>query len=416
MGSVRLIAMMCVAEVLGMLGFFAFPALLPTFIAEWQLSNTDAGWINSMFFAGYLLTVPVLVSLTDRIDPKRIYVVCMLLTALSIAAFPLAAQGFWSAAALRTLGGIGLAGTYMPGLKAISDLIEGPAQSRAVSFYTSSFGIGSALSFYLSGRIGAAQGWPTAFAVLAAGPALALAVVWLLLPAHTPPPRHHTGSGVQNFWRTMRNRRAMGYTLAYSVHNFELFGLRSWLVVYLTYSISLQPPGSSYIAPATLTALVTLLSLPSSVSGNELAVRFGRRRVVCTIMGASALLACTLGFLAAVPFPLLAALSLLYGVTATADSSPITAGTVAEALPGLRGTSMAVHACVGFVGSFLGPLIFGVVLDQAGGRAQGLAWGLSFATLGVTVALGPLFVLWLVRNPRPAPQVAPQPAPTQGGG
>src|SRR3990172_4095082 len=146
MGALRLIAMMCVAEVLGMLGFFAFPALLPTFMAQWGLSNTAAGWINAMFFAGYLLTVPVLVSLTDRIDPKRIYLVCMLLTVLSIAAFPLLAEGFWSAAALRTLGGVGLAGTYMPGLKALSDLIEGPAQSRAVSFYTSSFGIGSALS------------------------------------------------------------------------------------------------------------------------------------------------------------------------------------------------------------------------------------------------------------------------------
>ena len=411
MGALRLIAMMCVAEVLGMLGFFAFPALLPTFIAEWRLSNTDAGWINAMFFAGYLLTVPVLVSLTDRIDPKRIYLVCMLLTVLSIAAFPLLAEGFWSAAALRTLGGVGLAGTYMPGLKALSDLIEGPAQSRAVSFYTSSFGIGSALSFYLSGRIGAAQGWPTAFAVLAVGPALALALVWLLLPAHTPPPPQHASGGVQAFLATLRNRRAMGYTLAYTVHNFELFGLRSWLVVYLTYSISLQPPGSSLIAPATLTALVTLLSLPSSVSGNELAVRLGRRRVVCAIMAVSALIACTLGFLAALPFPLLAAICLVYGVAITADSSPITAGTVAEALPGLRGTTMAVHSCVGFVGSFLGPLVFGVVLDLAGGRDQGLAWGLSFATLGLTVALGPLFVLWLVRTPHPAPQRAGQPAP-----
>ena len=46
-----------------MLGVAAFPALLPTFIGEWQLTNTDAGWINGIYFAGYLAAVPVLVGL-----------------------------------------------------------------------------------------------------------------------------------------------------------------------------------------------------------------------------------------------------------------------------------------------------------------------------------------------------------------
>lgn len=415
MSAVRLIATMCVAEVLSMLGFFAFPALLPTFIGDWQLSNTDAGWINATFFAGYLVAVPVLVSLTDRIDPKRIYLLCMAITAASIAAFPLLAQGVWSAMGLRALGGIGLAGTYMPGLKALSDLIEGPAQTRAVSFYTSSFGIGSALSFYLAGRIGAAQGWQTAFAVLAAGPVLAIALVWLLLPAHTPPRPERPSGSLQDFVATLRNRRAMGYTLAYMVHNFELFGLRSWLVVFLTFSLTLQVPGGTHIAPATLTALVTLLALPSSVSGNEAAVRWGRRRVVGIIMTLSALIACAFGFLPGLPYPALAAVCMVYGVFVMADSSAITAGAVAEALPGLRGTTMAVHSCVGFLGSFLGPLVFGVVLDQAGGRALVQSWGLAFATMGAAVVLGPVFVMILVRQPRLLANTA-RPAPTQGGG
>jgi MFS family permease len=103
-----------------------------------------------------------------------------------------------------------------------------------------------------------------------------------------------------------------------------------------------------------------------------------------------------------------------------ADSSPITAGTVAQALPGLRGTTMAVHACVGFLGSFLGPLVFGVVLDVAGGRGQTLSWGLAFATMGAVVALGPVFVLVLNRtphpHPHPVPDGPPRAVPSQGGG
>ena len=43
---VRLVATMCVAQVIGMLGMFTFAALLPTFIAAWQLTNTGAGWVS----------------------------------------------------------------------------------------------------------------------------------------------------------------------------------------------------------------------------------------------------------------------------------------------------------------------------------------------------------------------------------
>ena len=390
------------AEVLGMLGFFTFPALLPDFISEWGLSNPEAGWISAVFFLGYMVTGPVLVSLTDRMDPRPIYLIFMGLTAVSIAGFPLIAQGFWSAMIVRTLAGIGLAGTYMPGLKALSDLIEGPAQSRAVSFYTSSFGIGSSLSFYLSGKITLWAGWPAAFYLLSIGPLLSLVLVWLLLPANPPAPGLRSGLNAGDFRTVLRNRKAMGYTLAYAVHNFELFGFRSWLVVFLTFSIQGRPDQSDLIAPATFAAIITLLALPASVTGNEFAVRFDRRRVVCTIMFASALLAGGLGFASKLPFPVVAVLCLLYGVSVMADSSPITAGTVAEASPGLRGTTMAVHTCIGFLGSFLGPLVFGIVLDLAGGGDQVFSWGVAFAVMGAVVALGPLFVMILNRDSAPA--------------
>jgi hypothetical protein len=39
------------------------------------------------------------------------------------------ANGFWSALLLRALAGVGWAGAYMPGLKAIADRLDGSAQS-----------------------------------------------------------------------------------------------------------------------------------------------------------------------------------------------------------------------------------------------------------------------------------------------
>ena len=50
---------------------------------------------------------------------------------------------------------------------------------------------------------------------------------------------------------------------------------------------------------------------------------------------------------------------------------------------------MAVHSCVGFMGAFLGPLAFGVVLDIAGADRV-LGWGLAFGALGLGVLMGPV--------------------------
>jgi hypothetical protein len=74
--------------------------------------------------------VPLLIALTDRVPVRRVYMLGTSLTALSHFGFALFADGFWSALLLRLFAGIGWAGTYMPGLKAIADPLEGTAQSR----------------------------------------------------------------------------------------------------------------------------------------------------------------------------------------------------------------------------------------------------------------------------------------------
>jgi MFS family permease len=165
MSARRLVVLLCLAHVLSMTGFGTFPGLLPGFIVEWGLSNTEAGWINGVYFAAYMLGVPVLVALTDRVDPRRVYAFSAFLTAVSAIGFGWVAEGFWSATWFRALAGFGLAGTYMPGLKALTDHIGPAQQNRGVAFYTASFSIGSSLSFLLAGEIDAWLGWRWAFAL-----------------------------------------------------------------------------------------------------------------------------------------------------------------------------------------------------------------------------------------------------------
>jgi MFS family permease len=64
------------------------------------------------------------------------------------------------------------------------------------------------------------------------------------------------------------------------------------------------------------------------------------------------------------------------------DSSALTAGVVTRANERIRGATMAVHSMLGFGAGFVAPLVFGVVLDLAGGKASSHAWGFAFITLG----------------------------------
>src|SRR5262245_414593 len=173
----RLIAWVCLAHVASMTGFAAYPALLPRLQGEWGMSNTEAGLVSGMFFAGYMAAVPVLTALTDRVDARRIYVASSLLAAAATASFAWLAGGAGSAGLLQLLVGVGIAGTYMPGLRALTDNTAGRMQARAVSFYTAFFGVGVSLSLLLASEAARRAGWQAAFLATALGPLAAAAIV-----------------------------------------------------------------------------------------------------------------------------------------------------------------------------------------------------------------------------------------------
>lgn len=388
-----LVVAMCVAEALSMLTTATFSALLPTFQSAWMLTNTEAGWISGIYYAGYVVAVPVLTSLTDRVDSRNVYVFSAFLSVVAALGFAYLAFETWSASFWRVLQGVGLAGMYMPGLKALTDRLPEKNHGRAIAFYTSSFGVGSSFSYLLAGEINAVLDWQWAFVICAAGPLLSLVIAWFVLD---PVPTHEQKPATRllDFRPVFRNRQAVSYTLAYMVHNVELFAMRAWIVAYLFFSQSLQPTDGWGVAwrLTIIATVVNILSMPSSVLGNELAQRVGRIPVLWGIMSVSCVTAIVLGFSASLPYWFVLAVLVFYGFTVTGDSSTITGGTVAAADPRYRGATMAVHSMVGFLGSLAGPLIFGVVLDVGGGETDQYAWGYAFTVMGLIVLTGPFIV------------------------
>src|SRR5579863_9959921 len=92
-GSRGFVAAIVTAQVLTQIGAFTLPALLPTYISNWRLSETEAGLLVGAFFAAYVAAVPVLVALTDRVPTRHVYLVGTSLTALSHLGFALIADG-----------------------------------------------------------------------------------------------------------------------------------------------------------------------------------------------------------------------------------------------------------------------------------------------------------------------------------
>ncbi|MDE2260442.1 MAG: MFS transporter [Betaproteobacteria bacterium] len=361
-----------------MAGFSTVPALLPTLQTTWQLSAREAGALGGSYFAGYILAISWLSSLTDRIDARKVFMLGALISGAGSLGFSILAQGLWSACLFQAVIGAGLAGTYMPGLRALMDRIEPVLQPRFIAFYTSTFGIGASLSYAIAGWVATQWGWPTAFWIAGLQQLLAGALVWKLLDEKHPPIRPPR-SLLRSQWQALKDHKIRHFILGYAAHCWELFGFRAWIVALLAYS---ETQGTLPLSAPTLAALVNLVGIPASILGNEVATRGNRQRYVIRVMLLSGTLAWATGIAAPYPWLLILILPFYFGAV-MADSAALTAGLVASTTAHERGAAMAVYSLGGFGAGLIAPLCIGVVLDLCGGQSHALAWLLACGCMGV---------------------------------
>ena len=392
-----LVILVCAAQVLVQIGAYTWPALLPQFVENWRLTNREAGAITGAFYGAYVFAVPVLVTLTDRFDPKRIYLAGVALTVSSHLAFAAFAAGFWDALALRMLAGVGWAGTYMTGLKLLADRVDAQWMSRAVAGHAASIGVSGALSFMFAAGLAGVWGWRGAF--VAAGACAALGWMLVALGAPRALPRPHTAerAALFDFRPVLRNRSAMAYAVAYGVHTFEMSALRGWVVAFLGF-VAASTATTTWLAPATVATVMALLGTWASVAGNEWSIRWGRKRLIAVAMLGAAVLALALGVLGPRGYGLATVLVLAWAVLIWLDSASLTAGAAGSADPARRGATLAVHSMLGYLGGFVGPFAVGWALDLAGGMSP-RGWAFAFGLVALVVVAG----FWAHRRLGPGP-------------
>ena len=380
-----MLALAAASLFLSVLVWFNYSAVLPLVVEDWGLSGLRAGIVFGVFQAGYLLAIVPVGVLVDRHSPRYVIATGATVTGVFSLGFALLADGFLAGSVLRFLAGIGMAGVYVPGMRFVTDWYDEAARGRAMGLYIGTFSVSSGLSFLLASSIAAAFEWRIAVAATSAG-ALLVAPLMLAVARDAPGTADRGAAGFD--LAVLRNRAYVAAVGVYTWHNWELFGVRNWLVAFLVSTAAVGSLANPDAAAGTLAGVMIALGGLGNVLGGSLSDRLGRTTVIGIALACSGLVSATIGLLGWLPLPLLVVVLLLWGVVLTMDSAP-TSTAITEIVDDERvGTALSLQSFVGFTSTVVSPVVFGAALDRGG-------FAVAFPTLaaGAGVALASLLAL-----------------------
>jgi MFS family permease len=117
----RVLALLGIAELLGMSVWFAASAVSPQLRSIWGLTSGEVGWLTTIVQLGFVCGTATIaaLNLADLVPAGRLFTVSALLGAAANAAI-LAVPGYPLALVTRFFTGFFLAGVYPPAMKMIS--------------------------------------------------------------------------------------------------------------------------------------------------------------------------------------------------------------------------------------------------------------------------------------------------------
>lgn len=374
--------------------FMNFSGALPLLQEEWQLSNGQAGAIQSAGQVGYLIAVLALSSLTDYVKSKNIIVWSAVWSGVWNLAFAGFAQDTSSAVILRALIGFGIAGIYMPGVKLISQQIQASKRGSALGFFVAAFTLGTAVSIIIGGTLSSVLSWQTAFSITSVGPILGAWISWRFLPEEEALPQRENNA--YSLLDILKNRSAVLVILLYTFHAWEVLGLRNWLPAYLTatkvqagYSLNEATVSGSSAAGIAIIVAAIATALVAAISD-----RFNRVKTIIVVLLLGFFSVFGLGFTLTSPWVVILIVSMVAAFLANADSAVIST-TLTEVIPSkYLGRTLAVYAFFGFLAGSISPYVFGKTLDLAmafganHGSVAGMPWRWAFFTLAAGSLLG----------------------------
>jgi len=366
------------------------PTAVPLLRQEWDTTDAELGGVFTAYRLGYLAAVLLILPLTDRFRASHVIGGCSAVAALSFLLFPFLAHDPWSAALLRFVAGLGLAGVYLPGVRVVATASPPERRGLMVSIYVSAYYFGAALSLWASGTLLPAFGWRGASVVLGAISALALPLALIATWRISPPPRRSARLNPA----VLKHEPTRRTILAYGAHSWELYISRAWLPAFLAAVLVADGLGDVETASegAQWAGLIAGLGTAGVWIGGWLSDRWGRAQVAVTIATASGCLSLLFGWLGLVGWWVVIVVGCAYGLLLAADSS-IYSATVTEVAPEDQlGSAQAAQAFTASLASSVAPVVAGLVLDLGGG------YGGAFVVAGLVGLAGAYNLLPLARR------------------
>ena len=402
-GTTAWLMLLCSCQIFIMLVFINYSAILPILKSEWTMNNTQAGLIFSVYQLGYIASGVILSALTDRVNIKLIFISSVIWSGCANLLFAFYADDFSSGLFLRALTGIGMGGTYMPGLKLVAERFEPGRRGKAIGIYVGSLVLGTSLSLALTGWLTELYGWRIAFIVCSIGVFTGGAFSVLLFRGYKPAPRLRTKAGFSG--EVIKNRPALLMILGYGSHMWEMYGMRSWLAPFFTSALigwGYEAGRATGLASGIAAVMIGIGAFSTAITGT-LSDRFGRTATISMVMLASAALSLSFGWLINTNIWLVMVIGLVYGYLVVAESPVFSTGLTELVAPGYLGAAMGLQSLVGYSLGMISPTLFGWVLDRFQGwqPVAGISgeWGLAFASVGIGALAGPIFMLFLRRHP-----------------
>src|SRR5439155_6706695 len=173
----RMLALLSLAELLGMSLWFAAAAVAPQLRVQWGLDAARIGWLTAAVQLGFVAGTAAasVLNLADLVPARALFACSAALGALANAALT-AAPGFGSAVVSRFFCGFFLAGVYPPAMKMISTWFRS-SRGLAIGTVVGALTVGKATPYLVHAIRGASV--PAVTLTASAGALLAAALVAL---------------------------------------------------------------------------------------------------------------------------------------------------------------------------------------------------------------------------------------------
>ena len=346
----RMLALLALAELLGMALWFTGSAVGPTLVVRWSLSPTEVGWLTTAVQLGFVCgtALSAVLNLADVMPSRRLFARAAVAGALANA--PLATTASYPIAlGSRFLAGLCLAGVYPPAMKMASTWFRA-RRGVAVGTIVGALTVGKAMPYLAQAIPGLRVATVTWVASLSALIAAALVWVGYREGPYAFPARPFSWARVRDVVRGDRWRLATG---GYLGHMAELYSFWTWIPSFLAASEAARAARTGSAANPRLAALlgfgVIAVGGAGCVWGGVVADRIGRTRLVTWAMAVSGACALMIGLVWGQSWWLLAPLALVWGFFVIADSAQFSV-LVTESVPAHTvGTALTLQVSLGFL-------------------------------------------------------------------